>query len=60
MKRGTVVRLMDGTLGIVLMQYKDVTRVLSEDMNVYPVSTWTLVDTGKFFDLSIIWDTIKE
>ena len=60
MKRGTVVRLMDGTLGIVLMQYKDVTRVLSEDMNVYPVNTWTLVDTGKFFDLSIIWDTIKE
>lgn len=60
MKRGTVVRLIDGTLGIVLMEYKDTTRVLCEDCNVYPVATWTLVDTGKYFDLSIIWDTIKE
>ena len=60
MRRGTVVRLIDGTLGIVLMQYKDVTRVFCEDCNVYPVNTDTLVDTGKYFDLSIIWDTIKE
>ena len=60
MKRGTVVRLIDGSIGVILNENKGFYRVLCEDMNVYPIRKSLLSDTGKYFDLSIIFDTIKE
>lgn len=59
MRSGSVVRLESGDIGIVISQYKDVLRVLLEDYTVLSVNAKNVSKTGRYFDLSIIWEVVK-
>lgn len=60
MRTGSVVRLDTGDIGIVISQYEDVLRVLCEDYSVITVARKNVTRTGKYFDLSIIWECVKD
>lgn len=63
MRQGSVVRVIrDGSIGVVISQKNGYLYVLFEDYTVntlIPIKEDLVAKTGKFFDLSIIWDTIK-
>lgn len=60
MRQGSVVRIIrDGSIGVVISQKNGYLNVLFEDYTVIPIKEDLVAKTGKFFDLSIIWDTIK-
>ena len=57
-RSGTVVKV-NNSIGIVLEQKNNVLRVLFDDYRVLYVNKNLASKTGKYFDLSIIWDVVK-
>lgn len=60
MRSGSVVRLKTtGEIGIVISQCEGFINVLCEDYKVYPIKIENVLKTGRYFDLSIIWEVVK-
>lgn len=61
MRVGTVVKLkVTGEVGIVISQSEDYLNVLCADYKVYPIKIENALKTGKYFDLSIIWEMVQD
>lgn len=60
MRVGTVVRIKStGEIGIVVAYSERYIEVLCDDYRVYPIKPENALKTGKYFDLSIIWEMVK-
>ena len=56
MKIGTVVKCPDGSIGIIVSEGLLAYNVLFEDYFVRPMRKDKVINTGRYFDLSIMWD----
>lgn len=50
----------DNSKGIVIKDCGDFAQILFEDYNVMPIKYRFIKPTGKYFDLSILWQMVKE
>lgn len=59
MRTGSAVKLPSGEIGIVVRQCEGFLDVLLDDYSVLSVERSKVSETGKYFDMSIVWEMVK-
>lgn len=60
-KTGDIVRITtDNSKGVIIRNCGDYVQVLFSDYNVMPIKLRFVEPTGKYFDMSILWQMVGE